>query len=480
MKKNLSYLFAAALAVCATGFTACEGNEPEVTPTPTEYTISVTSQGNGTASAGVAKAIEGTQITVSAVAAENYRFASWNATGVTLSNTNPATFTMPAANVTITAAFEDASVPPPTRADLVGSIYDDRTLDASITYTITGPVIVEDGGMLNIPAGTRIEAVQGFNSYILVLMGGKINVNGTAEAPVIMTADSDNAQAGYWGGLIINGKAPLTTPNGVTGQTEISKNFNYGGTAADDSSGKISYLVLAYTGNRSAANTEHNGLTLNGVGSGTEINDIFVYEGSDDGIEFFGGSVDVTNILVYNSDDDMFDFTQGYSGTLKNAYGIWDQGYTSTEADPRGIEADGNLDGNIPADTHQSNFNIENITFDLRLNYFDGTLVFAEGTESQAMQDLMKIRRGAAANISNALVKGTGRVQTLINLSIDGVTGTAPSVISLTDALENDADSGIKTSADYPEAPGVKIEDGNEGCDPGIFDWVADAGYDIF
>ena len=40
----------------------------------------------------------------------------------------------------------------------------------------------------------------------------------------------------------------------------------------------------------------------------------------------------------------MFDFTQGYSGTLKNCYGVWENGYTSTEADPRGIEADGNLD----------------------------------------------------------------------------------------------------------------------------------------
>ena len=45
-----------------------------------------------------------------------------------------------------------------TQDELVGSIVGERTLDPSITYTITGPVIVEEGGVLNIPAGTTIKA----------------------------------------------------------------------------------------------------------------------------------------------------------------------------------------------------------------------------------------------------------------------------------------------------------------------------------
>src|SRR5699024_7770483 len=99
--------------------------------------------------------------------------------------------------------------PPTTAAELAGSITETETLDASIEYTITGPVIVEEGGVLNIPAGTTLKAKQGFNNYILVLQGGKINIDGTADNPVVMTADSNNAQPGHWGGLIINGKAPL-------------------------------------------------------------------------------------------------------------------------------------------------------------------------------------------------------------------------------------------------------------------------------
>ncbi len=56
-------------------------------------------------------------------------------------------------------------------------------------------------------------------------------------------------------------------------------------------------------------------------------------ESADDAIEFFGGTVNVTNLLAVNPDDDMFDFTQGYKGTLSNCYGIWEDGYTSTEED---------------------------------------------------------------------------------------------------------------------------------------------------
>ena len=86
---------------------------------------------------------------------------------------------------------------------------------------LVGPLIVEDGGVLNIPAGTIIKAKKGFGSYILVLQGGKINVNGTAEKPVTMTADIANAEQGHWGGLIINGKAPLADPN-EKGSTKLT------------------------------------------------------------------------------------------------------------------------------------------------------------------------------------------------------------------------------------------------------------------
>jgi hypothetical protein len=41
----------------------------------------------------------------------------------------------------------------------------------------------------------------------------------------------------------------------------------------------------------------------------------------------------------------MFDYTQGYTGTITNAYGVRELGYNDVTSDPRGIEGDGNFDG---------------------------------------------------------------------------------------------------------------------------------------
>lgn len=344
---------------------------------------------------------------------------------------------------------------------LSGTITDTKTLDADKVYTITGPVIIENGGVLDIPAGTTIKAKKGFSSYILVLQGGKIYVRGTASEPVTMTADSVNATAGYWGGLIINGKAPLG--GGLTGSTEINSSYVYGGTVANDNSGSISYLKLEYCGARSSANVEHNGLTLNGVGSGTTIENVYVLKSADDGIEFFGGSVNVTNLLVVDPDDDMFDFTQGYNGTLTNAYGIWQNGYTSTESDPRGIEADGNFDGNYQGQTDQSDFRVANVTFDLRL---------APGTSvATQMMDLIKIRREARAVITNALVKGTGTIVDLVDFTDSKGAGLTTSSVSLTSTLINPI-AGKQVNPDATTYPLVEVVPGNVGCAPSVFTWT--------
>lgn len=364
----------------------------------------------------------------------------------------------------LTSCNKDNPEPPTTEDyELSGSITDVRTLDASIEYKLVGPLIVEDGGTLNIPAGTTIKAKKGFNNYILVLKGGKINVNGTADAPVTMTADIDNAEEGHWGGLIINGKAPLA--GGTTGSTEINSAFAYGGNDVNDNSGTIKYLILGYTGARSSADVEHNGLTLNGVGAGTIISDLFIFSGADDGIEFFGGSVSVKNLLVVNSDDDMFDVTQGWDGTLENCYGIWEKSYSSSESDPRGIEADGNLDGATPDQANQSNFIIKNLTIDLRLD--------PSTTTTNQMQDVLKIRRGAKATIENAVIKGTGTANDIIDMTDGKGAGHADTKISITNSLTNPIVGQAIRVPDGFDISNLKIENGNTGCPTtSIFSWT--------
>ena len=341
--------------------------------------------------------------------------------------------------------------------ELGGVVEGTMELDATKEYRLTATLTVPEGAVLEIPAGTTIKAAQGFDKYILVEQGGKINARGTADKPIVFTADADNATSGYWGGLIINGYARISgAAEGSTGATEIDTNQPYGGTDDTDNSGTLEYVELWYTGARSTADIEHNGLTLNGVGNGTKIENIYIAEGADDAIEFFGGSVNVTNLLAVNCDDDCFDFTQGYCGTLKNCYGRWEAGFTSTEEDPRGVEADGNLDGDGPDHTPQADFRIENMTIE-------------NLSTSQAMQDAIKVRRGAKATIENALVKGSGVIEELVDLTDkkgNAADGTAVTVSTEATNVEKDTNDG------NPAGATVNIASGNTGCDTGIFGWT--------
>lgn len=349
---------------------------------------------------------------------------------------------------------------------LSGTLTGEQTLESK-EYILNGTVIIENGGRLNIPAGTTIKAREGFSSYLLVAQGGLLYADGTAEKPVLFTANSTSPTSGYWGGIIINGKAPISGANADksdTGLTEIDNNYKYGGSVDNDNSGALTYVQICYAGARSTADIEHNGLTLNGVGNGTKIENIYILESADDAIEFFGGTVNVTNLLAVNPDDDMFDFTQGYSGTLKNCYGVWESGYISTEADPRGIEADGNLDGGYPTHLRQSNFTVENMTI----------VNNAADTENNVdrMQDVIKIRRGAKATIINALVKGTGGTVDLIDVNDSKGAGSAESTISITNSLTI---RGSKINGTLNEG-NLAEPANNTGANVSLFSWT---GYDL-
>ena len=88
--------------------------EKDVPPTPTEHTVTVTSGGNGTASASHAKAVVGTEITLTATPDKGYHLKEWQVespTGLVITNNK---FTMPDSNVEVKAIFEEDAPPAPT------------------------------------------------------------------------------------------------------------------------------------------------------------------------------------------------------------------------------------------------------------------------------------------------------------------------------------------------------------------------------
>ncbi|EGV43778.1 hypothetical protein BZARG_1215 [Bizionia argentinensis JUB59] len=267
----------------------------------------------------------------------------------------------------------------------------DEVILESGTYKLTGKLIVNDGAILIIKEGVKVEATTVSDAtdfaavrFIAVAKGGKIDVQGTATNPVVMT--SSNKTPGAWGGLVVCGKAPIN--KGVTASAEVS-DLEYGGTEPEDNSGTIKYLRLEYTGFAYNSDKEFNGLSLFGVGNGTTIEYVQSYEGSDDAFEWFGGTVNANYLVAFNSHtevgDDLFDWTQGWTGNGENWYG------KRTNAGNRGIEADNNSNNHLA--TPISNPTIKNIT-----------LVGIGETDTSSETQAVKLRVGTKATFDNVVL----------------------------------------------------------------------------
>jgi hypothetical protein len=168
--------------------------------------------------------------------------------------------------------------------------------------------------------------------YLVVSPNSQLNVNGTASAPVIMTGASDltgevtDGAEAQWGGLVISGLATQNNCNeadlgtaACTAEGEGASGY-YGGTNDEDNSGSINYMQVKYAGYRFSNDDELNGVAFQAVGSGTSVNYIQVHNGSDDGIEFFGGTVGIKHFVVTGASDDSVDWTDGWRGFAQ--YGV--------------------------------------------------------------------------------------------------------------------------------------------------------------
>lgn len=206
---------------------------------------------------------------------------------------------------------------------LSGVYTENLVLDADTEYIVTGPVLMSSGTTLTIPAGTTIKAQPvGVNAYIAILQGAQINATGTASNPIVLTSNASSPGSGDWGGLVVCGRAPINSTADGSDDVATSEvgNLSYGGNAPTDNSGTIQYLRIEYAGGAVNGNAELNGLSLYAVGNGTTIDHVQIFEGSDDGVEFFGGTVNVSQLAVVNAEDDSIDWTEGYEGTLTDVY----------------------------------------------------------------------------------------------------------------------------------------------------------------
>ncbi len=207
--------------------------------------------------------------------------------------------------------------------NLSGVFTENLTLDSEIDYVITGPVLMSSGTTLTVPAGMTVRAEPvGVNAYIAILQGARIIADGEPDAPIVFTSNATTPSSGDWGGLVICGRAPInSTPDGSddTATTEVG-GLSFGGNMPADNSGILEYVRVEYAGGAIDGNAELNGVSIYGVGTGTTIDFVQVFEGSDDGFEFFGGTVNASHLVVVNSEDDSIDWTEGFVGSLTDVY----------------------------------------------------------------------------------------------------------------------------------------------------------------
>lgn len=268
----------------------------------------------------------------------------------------------------------------------------DLSLDPTKQYLVNGPLLMTSGTTLTVPAGMTIKvAPVGVNAYIGILPGAQIIANGNASNPVVFTSNASSPSTGDWGGIVLCGNAPInSTADGSTdtATTEVG-GLSYGGNTPNDNSGILRYVRIEYSGGAIDGNAELNGLSLYAVGTGTVVDYVQIYKGSDDGVEFFGGTVNVSHISVIDAEDDSIDWTEGYTGTMTDVYVKQNVGFDHDS----GFEMDGfNTDFSNEAG-YVSRPTVNNVT------------IIGDGDSGRAL----RFRAGTGGVFTNVLIDNFGR-----------------------------------------------------------------------
>lgn len=327
----------------------------------------------------------------------------------------------------------------------------DLTLEANTEYVLTEALIMSEGTTLTIPAGVVIKANRGAGVYIAIVQGARIIAEGTSTSPIVLTSNVATPAAGDWGGLIVLGRAPINSVAGgdTTSTSEIG-GLPYGGSNASDDSGIIKYVRVEYSGGAADASSENNGFSFYGVGNGTTIQFIQAFEGKDDGIEFFGGTVNASNLSVIGAQDDSVDWTEGFTGTLTDVY------IEHRVSHDKGIEADGfNTDiGNNSNPVFWSKPTVTNLT------------IVGRGSANE--NEAVRLRAGTQGIFTNVLIRG---FEEAFDLDAEGDEPTGQGVLdgdlSVTDVTFEDVVVKLKndTGVEFDESDFISGEGNGTGTD---------------
>ncbi len=288
-----------------------------------------------------------------------------------------------------------------------GEITTNTSWTSNNIYLLDGWVYVRDGATLTIEPGTLIKGDFNTKGALIIERGAKLIADGTPESPIVFTSQKAAGQRSYgdWGGVILCGKASVNVPanagNGTAaGEAIIEGGVGsvYGGAATpddNDNSGILRYVRIEFGGIPFQPNSEINGLTMGGVGSGTIIENVMVSYSGDDAFEWFGGTVNCKNLVSYKNWDDDFDSDFGYRGKVQFGLVVRDPNIAD-QSGSNGFETDndGQGTGNTP------------ITRGIFSNFtVIGPLVF-NSTINSNYKRALHLRRNTQTSVFNSVFVG--------------------------------------------------------------------------
>ena len=291
----------------------------------------------------------------------------------------------------------------PKRAGTVYSISgrvdvgDDQGGDAA------NPIAGRERGILTVEPGVRVFGAAGLD-YMVVNRGSQLFAEGTATNPIVFTSRQSIEgtttidSIGQWGGLVLLGRAPISNcpgtavPGTPTCEAQVEgTNAFYGGNQAGDNTGRIRYFRVQHSGFQILPNNELNGITLAGIGNGTVFEYVQVHNSSDDGFEWFGGTVNGKYLVATGNDDDSMDTDVGFNGAIQFALIVQRDG-----GGDRSNEYSGST--RTPA----SNPKMANVTYVDRAGGGDA-IVMNSGTDTEFYNAVVTSRGAAGTSGSSCL-----------------------------------------------------------------------------
>ncbi|MGQ0722857.1 MAG: T9SS type A sorting domain-containing protein [Candidatus Eiseniibacteriota bacterium] len=263
------------------------------------------------------------------------------------------------------------------------------TWTAAETHLLRGKVSFPAGTKLTIEPGTIILGEKATGpSFLAIDPGALIDARGTSGSPITMTSDQAVGVPGDWGGFVVSGKAIANCADCLGGSlcaNEGDPTIQFCGTDDCDSSGVMTYIRSLFAGFELAPNNELNSFTMNAVGNRTEISYIQAHRGSDDALEWFGGTANCDHLVATGYQDDGLDWQAGFRGTVQFAVV-----QLAVNQGERGIEADNwEFDHNAPC---RSNPLFANVTL---IGPHPGSTTAGDG---------IMLRRGTDAQIFNSII----------------------------------------------------------------------------